>query len=157
MCGLRVCYLLTAFPGSRLESFACVNIQTVAFCVKAVCSRERDYQHFGGFPWPLETPGDSHFRHDWHNLNRKGYWKNRPSQQLFKVFIYTYLFRRYMFLPSLAIFRRNTQLFSGSYLATTDPLFLCYRSYFVYGFANTAVVYLICENDNTLKCWDIKI
>jgi hypothetical protein len=64
------------------------------------------------------------------------YWKNRPSQQLFKVFIC-----RYMFRPSLAIFRRNTQLFSVSYLTTTDPLFLCYRSYFVYGLANTAIVY----------------
>jgi hypothetical protein len=51
----------------------------------------------------------------------QGYWKN------------LYLFRRYMFRPSLAIFRWNTQLFSGSYLTTTDPLF-CYRSYFVYAF-----------------------
>jgi hypothetical protein len=51
------------------------------------------------------------------------------------------LFRRYMFRPSLAIFRRNTQLFSGSYLTTTDPLLLCYRSYFVYGLADTASVY----------------
>jgi hypothetical protein len=37
-------------------------------------------------------------------------------------------------------------IFSGSYLTTTDPLFLCYRSYFVYGLANTDVVYLICEH-----------
>jgi hypothetical protein len=29
---------------------------------------------------------------------------------------------------------------------------LCYRSYFVYGLANGAVVYPICENVKTLKC-----
>jgi hypothetical protein len=34
----------------------------------------------------------------------QGYWKNRLSQQLFKVFIYTYIL-------SLAIFRRNIQYF----------------------------------------------
>jgi hypothetical protein len=49
----------------------------------------------------------------------QGYWKNRPSQQLFL----RCLFRRYMFRPLLAIFRRNTQLFSGTCLTTTDPLF----------------------------------
>jgi hypothetical protein len=32
-----------------------------------------------------------------------------------------YLFRRYMFRPSLATSRRNTQLFSGRYLTTKDP------------------------------------
>jgi hypothetical protein len=62
-----------------------------------------------------------------------------------------------MFRPSLAIFRHNTQLFSGSYFTTTDPLLSCYRSYFVYGSANTAVVYLMCENVKTLKCLVIKI
>jgi hypothetical protein len=35
--------------------------------------------------------------------------------------LFIFLFRRYMFLPSLAILRRNTQLFSESYLTTTDP------------------------------------
>jgi hypothetical protein len=35
-----------------------------------------------------------------------------------------HLFCHYMFQLSLAIFRQNTQLFSGSYLTTTDPL-LC--------------------------------
>jgi hypothetical protein len=52
------------------------------------------------------------------------HWKNHPSQQLFKVFIYIYIFfllRCFMFRPSLAILRRSTQLFSGSYLTTTDP------------------------------------
>jgi hypothetical protein len=53
--------------------------------------------------------------------------------------VYFYWFRRYMFRPSLGNFRRNAQLFSESYLTTTDPLFWCYRSYFVYGLANTAV------------------
>jgi hypothetical protein len=52
--------------------------------------------------------------------------------------VYLYLFRRYMFRPSLAIFRRNTQLVSGSYLTTTDPLFLSCMCYFEYGLANTA-------------------
>jgi hypothetical protein len=42
----------------------------------------------------------------------QGYWKNRPSQQLFKLFIsYFIYFRPYMFRPLLAIFRRNTQSF----------------------------------------------
>jgi hypothetical protein len=44
--------------------------------------------------------------------------------------VYLYFFLRYMFLPSMAFFR-NTQLFSGSYLTTTDPVFLCYRSYLI--------------------------
>jgi hypothetical protein len=43
--------------------------------------------------------------------NYQAYWKNRPSQQLFKVLIYI-LFFCYMLRPSRAIFRWDTQLFS---------------------------------------------
>jgi hypothetical protein len=77
-----------------------------------------------------------------------GYWKNRPSLATTISGVYLHLFRRYTFQPSLAIFSRNT------HLTTTDPLFLCYRSYFVYGLANTAV-YLICENVKILKCYNM--
>jgi hypothetical protein len=87
----------------------------------------------------------------------QGYWKDRPSQQLFKVFI-IYLFRSYIFGPrwpsSGAI---HNYFFSGSYLTTTEPLFLCYRSYFIYGLANTAVVYLILQEQVTRQQQDIKI
>jgi hypothetical protein len=67
----------------------------------------------------------------------------------------TFLRCLFIFISPLhvsAIFRRNTQLFSGSYLTTTDPLFLYYRYDFVYGLPNTAVVYLISRNVKTLKC-----
>jgi hypothetical protein len=37
--------------------------------------------------------------------------------------VYLHLLHRYKFRPSLAIFRWNTQLFSGSYLTAMDPLF----------------------------------
>lgn len=62
--------VLTDFPHSRLESFACIYsyIQTVAFYVKAMCIRERDHEHFGGSAWPSETSEVSHFRRDWHSL-----------------------------------------------------------------------------------------
>jgi hypothetical protein len=33
----------------------------------------------------------------------------------------------------------------------SGSVILCYRSYFVYGLANTAVVYLICENVKDIK------
>jgi hypothetical protein len=80
----------------------------------------------------------------------QGYWKNRPSQQLFKVFIYIY-FAATCFGPHWPSSGRIHNYFPGSYLTTTDPLFLCYRSYFVYGLANAAIVYLIHENVRILK------
>jgi hypothetical protein len=42
-------------------------------------------------------------------------------------------------------------IISGKLPHYNESVILCYRSYFVYGLANTAVVYLICENVKTLK------
>jgi hypothetical protein len=59
-------------------------------------------------------------------LSNQGYWKNRPSQQLFQV--YLYLFCRYIFRLSLAIFKRNTQYFR-EVTSHNGSVVLCYRPY----------------------------
>jgi hypothetical protein len=53
-------------------------------------------------------------------MNKAGLIISRLLEELsltttFLKDVYLYLFRRYMFRPLLAIFRRNTQLFSESY------------------------------------------
>jgi hypothetical protein len=58
----------------------------------------------------------------------RDYWKNRLSQQLFKVFIYTYI------LPlHVSAFAGHLQaeytIFWEVISLTTDPLYFCYKSY----------------------------
>jgi hypothetical protein len=71
----------------------------------------------------------------------QGYWKNRLSQQLFKVFIYTYILPLHVsaftghLQAEYAIFWEVTSLIA-------DPLCFCYKSYLHMLMANTAIVYL---------------
>jgi hypothetical protein len=79
------------------------------------------------------------------SLNSRGYWKNRPSQQLFKEFIYIYF-------PALAgHLQVEYRIILGKLPHYNGSVVLCYRSYFVYSLANAAIVYLICEIVKTLK------
>jgi hypothetical protein len=76
----------------------------------------------------------------------QGYRKNRPSQQLFNVFIYIY-FTATCFGPRWPSSGGIHNIF-GKLPHYNGSVVLCYRSYFVYGLADTAVVYLICGNVN---------
>jgi hypothetical protein len=50
------------------------------------------------------------------------YWKNRPSQQLFKLFILYFILP--LHVSALAgHLQAEYTIFSGSYFTTTDPLF----------------------------------
>jgi hypothetical protein len=80
----------------------------------------------------------------------QGYRKIRPSQQPFKAFIYIY-FAATCFRPRWPS-SGGIHNISGKLPHYNGSTVLCYRSYFVYGLANTAVVYLICGNVKTLKC-----
>jgi hypothetical protein len=112
----------TADPGSR---------------IKDLFSRIRKINH------PITKFGE---------LVNKGYWTNRPSQQLFKVFIYIY------FAATCLGPRWPSSGGIHNYFREVTSLqrIRC-LSYSVYGLANTAVVCLICGNVKTLKCYDIRI
>jgi hypothetical protein len=74
-----------------------------------------------------------------------GIWMSRllegpSSQQLFKVFIYIY-FAATCFGPRWPSSGGIHNIF-GKLPHYDGSVFLCYESYFVYGLANTAVVYL---------------
>jgi hypothetical protein len=86
----------------------------------------------------------------------QGYWKNRPSQQLFKVFILYFMYFASKCFGPTGHLQVEYTIILGSYLTHYGSVVLCYTSRLLCMLANTAVVFLIvsvsCPNvDKSLR------